>query len=97
MAEWKEFKESKGLSVKKITTVEKEILKSHIILSEDINDYDVVQLVMLYNNKSVDAAYVEKFKAYGYINENKKFTKEGNEFLKSEDTLSKIKKIIADN
>ena len=95
-ADWKSFKEDRGLG-KKITIIEKEVLKSHVILSEGFTDYDLVQLVMFYNNKDVDQVYIEKFKANNYINENKKFTKQGLEFLKSEETILKLKKIISEN
>ena len=94
----KEYKESIGFTVtKKITESQKEILKSHIIISEGFNDYDLVQLVMFYNGHNVELPYIEKFKTNNYVNENKKFTKEGLDFLKSEETIFKIKKIIAES
>ena len=95
---FKNFRQSQGIdNGKKITEAQKQTLKSHIIISEGFNDYDLVQLVMFYNGHEIENPYIEKFKSYNYINENKKFTKEGVEFLKLDETISKIKKIIAES
>lgn len=96
----KSFKERREAEENKKSLLEnnpefKKVLKNHINLKEGLSDNALVSLIVFINGHDLNEGCLEELKLFKYIDDINKLTEEGKTFIDSEETIKRLKEMIA--